>query len=461
MAFTMAELNRIRERYEKAGQGHVLEYYDALSSEKLNEKAFLEQLSSIPVEQLSDYLTKAKAMVNNHSTGNITPFSGSVVSSDDENSEEWKKIGMDAIKKGHVAALVLAGGQGTRLGYNGPKGCFNIGLPSKKTLFQLLSERILKLQSDTEGELSLYVMTSPLNHDETVSFFEKHNYFGIVVKFFPQGMLPCLNDEDGKIILEGKEKVSMAPDGNGGIYTALENTGMLSQMQTAGVKYLHVFSIDNALCRPADPIFMGYCISIQADCGNKVLWKKNAHEKVGVMAEQDGKPCILEYSDLSKEMAESKKDGKLLFGAANICNHFYTLSFIRDKVLPNMANLYHVAHKKIPYFDGKSLVTPTSPNGYKLESFIFDVFPLSEKMAVMNVTRKNEFAPVKNATGADSPESACRMVSDFSKRIMIEAEAKLDGNQNDIICEVSPLTSYAGEGLKEYSGRKISCPFSV
>mmetsp|Transcript_32986 Transcript_32986/g.49831 ORF Transcript_32986/g.49831 Transcript_32986/m.49831 type:complete len:457 (+) Transcript_32986:184-1554(+) len=456
----MAELNRIRERYENAGQGHVLEYYDTLSSDELKKKAFLEQLSSISVEHLSDYLTKAKAMVN-HSTGNITPFSGSVVSSDDENSGEWKKIGMNAIQNGHVAALVLAGGQGTRLGYNGPKGCFNIGLPSKKTLFQLLSERIMKLQSDTEGKLSLYVMTSPLNHDETVSFFEKHNNFGIVVNFFPQGMLPCLNDEDGKIILEGKEKVSMAPDGNGGIYTALENTGMLNQMQAAGVKYLHVFSIDNALCRPADPIFVGYCISVQADCGNKVLWKKNAHEKVGVMAEQDGKPCILEYSDLSKEMAESKKDGKLLFGAANICNHFYTLNFIRDRVLPNMANLYHVAHKKIPYFDGKSLVTPTSPNGYKLESFIFDVFPLSEKMAIMNVTRENEFAPVKNATGSDSPESACRMVSDFSKRMMIEAEAILDGNQNDSICEVSPLTSYAGEGLKEYSGRRISCPFSL
>jgi len=482
----MVDHSDLRKRFEDAKQSHVFDNYDSLGDEE--KLSFDAQLSTIPVENLEGFLTAAKAIVANDSKS-ITPFSGPVVSiaegkEQNENNDvnTWRQVGLQAIKEGKVAALVLAGGQGTRLGFDGPKGCYDIGMPSKKTLFQLLSERILRLQKlasdlSDDGEaaqsikkLCLYIMTSPLNHEETVSFFQSHNNFGIEVYFFPQGMLPCLSESDGKILLEGPGRVAMAPDGNGGIYPALESSGMLAQMETSGVEYLHVFSIDNALCRPADPVFCGYCINVQADCGNKVLWKASAHEKVGVLAEQNGKSCIVEYSDITTDMAELTDDnGKLVFGAANICNHFYTLKFLKEQVLPNMANMYHVARKKIPFYDGSSTVHPTTPNGIKLESFIFDVFPFSKTMAVMNVSRASEFAPVKNASGNDSPESARIMLSTLAKEMVSEAGAKLknvdgdkDENESNFICEVSPLTSYAGEGLSsEYNGKEIICPFSI
>ena len=180
---------------------------------------------------------------------------------------------------------------------------------------------------------------------------------------------------------------------------------MIDDMTNRGTKYIHVFSIDNALTKIADPVFIGHCVSKEADCGNKVVWKTGPHEKVGVLAEKAGKPCIVEYSEITTEMAErTDANGRLVFGAGNICNHFYTLDFLRDKVMPNLGNLYHIARKKIPYYDEttQSTVKPEANNGMKLESFIFDIFPLSERMAVLDALRDQEFAPVKNAPGSPS-----------------------------------------------------------
>ena len=203
-----------------------------------------------------------------------------------------------------------------------------------------------------------------------------------------------------------------------------------------------------------------------ADCGNKVVWKAHAHEKVGVVASRSGKPCIVEYSEISMEMAESTDDaGRLKYGAGNICNHFYSIEFLKDKVLPNMGNMYHIAHKKIPYFDEetKTTITPASNNGIKLETFIFDVFPLSTKMAVFEIGREEEFSPVKNAPGSatDSPDTARAMISQLSKAWMREAGANLVGDVESGVCEVSPLSSYSGEGLGAHSGKDIDCPFSL
>ena len=188
-------------------------------------------------------------------------------------------------------------------------------------------------------------------------------------------------------------------------------------MKDRGVKYLHVFSIDNALVKPVDPVFIGYCLSVNADCGNKVVWKAHAHEQVGVVASRNDKPCIVEYSEITREMAEKidESTGRLAYGAANICNHFYTMDFIRETILPNMGNLYHLAHKKIPYYDpaSRQTVAPDTNNGIKLETFIFDVFPLSQRMAILEVDRSEDFAPVKNKEGSstDSPTTARDMLS--------------------------------------------------
>jgi len=242
--------------------------------------------------------------------------------------------------------------------------------------------------------------------------------------------------------------------------------GVLADMEKRGIKYIHAFGVDNALVKPADPTFVGYCIQQNADCGNKVLWKCSPGEKVGVVATKGGKPCIVEYSDISKEMSEKKgDDGRLAFGAGNICNHFYTLDFLTNVVVPNLGNMYHIARKKIPYYDEstKSTVKPTENNGIKLESFIFDIFPLSKSMAVLDVSREEEFAPVKNPPGtdSDSPDTARRLFSNVAKKWMKDAGAVLTGDVESDLCEVCPMKSFNGEGLEEYSGKEVQCPFSV
>ncbi len=470
----MAMESEIVERYEKAGQGHVFTHLSELSEEEA--AALLLELDEIPVEKLGGFLKAAMEDQQNLSSSNtITPFSKNVGRySDKEEAASVYDMGMKAIRCGQVAALVLAGGQGTRLGFSGPKGMYDIGLPSGRTLFQLISERILKLRQLASGDsenlskLPFYVMTSPINHHETMRYFEESNYFGLPkddVCFFKQGMLPCLTD-DGKIIMETASKVAMAPDGNGGIYPSLYNSGMLADMDRRNVKHLHVFSIDNALTKPADPIFIGYCILQNADCGNKVVWKVGAHEKVGVSAERGGKACVVEYSDITKEMAErTDSQGRLVFGAGNICNHYYTLDFLTNVVLPKVGNMYHIARKKIPYFDGatKTTVDPDENNGIKLESFIFDVFPFSERMAVLDVLREEEFAPVKNAPGSlsDSPDTARTYISELAKRWISNAGATLKDDSQEGICEVAPLTSYGGEGLGDLKGKEVINPFSL
>jgi UDP-N-acetylglucosamine/UDP-N-acetylgalactosamine diphosphorylase len=342
---------------------------------------------------------------------------------------------------------------------------YDIEMPSGRTLFQMIAERILKLKNLTESQsLPFYIMTSPLNHQTTVDYFQQNNYFGLGkdnVIFFQQGMLPCLTD-DGKIIMESANKASMAPDGNGGIYPSLQASGSLQDMERRGVQYVHVFSIDNALVKPADPAFCGYCIHQQADCGNKVVWKAHPHEAVGVVAQRGGRPCIVEYSEISKEMAERTKDGVLVFGAANICNHFYSLSFLRDTILPNMKDMYHIARKKIPYYDSvtKTTVVPDSPNGIKLETFIFDVFGLSRGLAVFEVERSEEFSPVKNQTGTDSSATAREMLSALFQKWLEKAGARLVGD-GESLCEIAPSTSYGGEGLEAFEGKVVQCPFTV
>lgn len=470
---------RVRQKYQEAGQEQVLDHFDQLSeTEKLT---LLEALQGIEVERLASLLESAQNVPTPDST-TIQPFQGAVASlssSDPVVVKEWRTTGMKAIQEGRVAALVLAGGQGTRLGFAGPKGMFDIGLPSHRTLFQLMTERIRKLSllatnNTSTKNIPFYIMTSPLNHKDTVAYFEQNNYFGLgsdTISFFQQGMLPCLTTE-GKIILECAGTVAMAPDGNGGIYPSMQSSGVLDTMTARGIEYLHVFSIDNALVKPVDPIFIGYCISVNADCGNKVVWKAHPHEKVGVVASRgtSGQPCIVEYSEITTEMAEqcNKDTGRLVYGAANICNHFYTLQFIRDSILPNMGSLYHVATKKIPYYDTttKTTITPTTNNGIKLETFIFDVFPLSERMAILDVERSEEFAPVKNESGSatDSPDTARTMLSQLAQKWMMHAGATLVGQHEDAsaVCEISPMTSYAGEGLEKIAkGQEIQCPFSL
>jgi len=488
----MDDMNRkesIFTKFKEAGQEHVFQYWETLSTSQ--QSLLLDQLESIDVHKLADYLHAA----NNKSHDliqTILPFSGTVGKGstlinnehDQEQEVDLYQVGMTAIRQNQVAAVLLAGGQGTRLGYDGPKGMYDIGLPSGSSLFCLIAQRLVKLsqlakashgQDGVDVKIPLYIMTSPMNHDESKLYFESNQYFGLQAEdviFFSQGVLPCLSPE-GKILLEKPYQCSMAPDGNGGIYPAMEKSGVLADMIKRGILHIHAFAIDNSLVKPADPDFIGYCIQTKADCGNKVLWKSDPHEKVGVIAEKDGKPCVVEYSELSKDMAErlvlveqeqteeNLEDGpKLAFGAANICNHYYHIDFLQNEVIPNLGNMFHIACKKIGTWDESKneTITPSDNNGIKLESFIFDVFPLSTSMAIYEVERRHEFAPVKNAPGStsDSPDTAMAMISSLSKEWLEAAGAIFTGDADGIIC-ISPLTSYGGEGLGVYKGKEVNC----
>ncbi|KAL7466954.1 hypothetical protein ACHAXS_007224 [Conticribra weissflogii] len=480
-----ALLASVTARCEATGQSHILTHLSDASIPTSAKLSFLRSVDEIPLEKLPSFLSGALAEEEKLKTADpasappdekIEPFSGTAASTASADAstaqllEQAHRTGLDAIASGRVAALLLAGGQGTRLGYDGPKGMYDLGLPSGRTLFRLMAERLKRLGALTgrgDRAVPFYVMTSPLNHDRTAAYFRQHDDFGLDVAFFPQGTLPAMTD-DGKLILESPTQLAVAPDGNGGIYPAMVRHDVLSDMRKKGIRYVHAFGVDNALVRPADPTFVGYCILQNADCGNKALWKTSPDEKVGVLASKGGRPCIVEYSDMSREMAElrSEKDGRLLFGAGNICNHFYTLDFLEHVVVPNLGNMYHVARKKIPYYceRRKETVKPAENNGIKLESFIFDVFPLSKSMAVLDVRREDEFAPVKNPPGSDvdSPDTARRLFSNVAKKWVMEAGGTLVGDLESDLCEVGPLTSYGGEGLEDLvKGKEVVCPFSL
>lgn len=484
----------LRERYAAHGQEEVFRYVDSgviTGAEDID--ALVAQLRAIDPARINELYSStfsgtATAEASTKEEEVMEPIAsfGSLDTASDGEKDRWFKTGLKAVAEGKVAAVVLSGGQGTRLGFDGPKGMYNIGLPSSKTLFQLQAERIRRVcelaaaaaVSTARGEskssggdvrIPWYIMTSPLNDASTRSFFSKNNFFGLSksdVFFFSQGMLPCMTRE-GKIMLESAGRVAMAPDGNGGIYPALHMTGAVKDMRVRGVEHLHVSSIDNALVRVADPHFIGYCIEKGADCGNKSVMKTQPREKVGVVVKRGGKACVVEYSEMTREACERRdpSTGKLVFGAGNICNHYFSLSFLEDTVIPGMSKMYHVAQKKIPMAEGPKGETrkPAENNGVKLESFIFDVFPLSQNMVLFEASRDDEFAPVKNAPGTatDSPDTAREMISEQAKRWARAAGAKLEERGGEGLCEISPLVSYGGEGLEKRVGEVLTVPFRL
>ncbi|ETW01652.1 hypothetical protein H310_06277 [Aphanomyces invadans] len=459
----------LRHRLEEFKQQHVLHFIDSGKVSRYEAQLLLQDLATIDFYHLKASFERSMHGSDGvDTTGALAPLSEEVASLADSSAadkDKWTHVGMDAIRNGQVAALVLSGGQGTRLGFSGPKGMYNIGLPSGKSLFELFALRLLKLQNESSGIIPWFIMTSMLNHETTVAFFEKNLYFGLKaaqVIFFSQGTLPCLTVE-GKLMLETPSKLSRAPDGNGGIYRALVDSGALTQMETLGVKYLHVFSVDNAICKVADPVFLGYCIAKQADCGNKVVWKSRPEESVGVVAKRGGQYCVVEYSEMDKATSELRHPdtNQLLYGAANICNHFYSLEFLQKCCRGDNMNVYHVAHKKIPYvsLETGQLVAPSSNSGIKLEAFIFDVFQYATAMQVFEVTRDEEFAPVKNAKGnaVDSPDTACELISNAAKKWILAAGGSFDPETSGL-CEVLPTVSYGGEGLKELVFANMKLP---
>ena len=457
----------LRERLEKFGQEHTLHWLDVGKLSAAAAEDLAAQLESLDLARINDAFNSTHVDAGALAERAIEPPEPSslisLASLPPEDRDRFEKIGMEEITSGRAAVVILGGGQGTRLGFDGPKGLYDVGLPSKKSLFQLYAERLVRLQkvaSETAPSkvvVPLFVMTSPLNHATTASFFEANSYFGLEkdhVHFFAQGTLPALTT-DGKIIMTRGSSVSESPDGNGGIYNALAVSGALTTLEEQyGARSVHVFSVDNAICKVCDPAFLGVCVDRDVEVGNKVVWKVAPEEKVGVVARKGGLPAVIEYTELAKENAEATDAaGKLLFGAGNICQHYFTVSFLRRvatayKETPSLIP-YHIAKKKIPFADPAtgSMVAALEPNGIKLEAFIFDSFPLAANSVILEVKREEEFSPVKNAPGSasDSPDTARAMIMALHRRWAVAAGASI--SDHGAAFEVSPLISFSGEGL--------------
>lgn len=364
----------------------------------------------------------------------------------------------------------MAGGQGTRLGVSYPKGMYKVGILSNKSLFQIQAERILKLQelahcqTNKIGKITWYIMTSEHTMEPTKKYFEENGYFGLNkedILMFNQGKLPCF-DFEGKILLGGKSEISMAPDGNGGLYRALRDRGILKDIKRRGVKYLHAHSVDNILVKTADPTFIGYCIKKNADCGAKVVRKTAPDEAVGVVCLVDDLFQVVEYSEITEKTSTLKNPltGLLLFNAGNMCNHFFSTNFL-ERIASHHENdlTLHIAKKKIPYCNQDGLlIKPTTPNGIKIEKFVFDVFKYTKNFVCWEVERDVEFSALKNADDAkkDCPSTAKADLYKLHKKYVEKSGGKVNGEE----IEIAPSISYAGEGLETLvKGKTFQAPF--
>ena len=412
----MEKYEKVKEILKKNNQEQLLVWYDKLD-EKGKEK-LLDQILNVDfnlIKKLYD-LTKKGIEMGNDVIEPVDYVDKSKLSK--EEYEKLEKIGEEIIRDGKLAVLTLAGGQGTRLGYNGPKGTFDIGLDTHESLFELICKPIKEANKKYGITIPWYIMTSHENNEQTVKFFEEHNYFGYPkndIIFFIQGELPMI-DTDGKILVNEQGFLKLAADGHGGVFESILKSEALKDMNDRKIEWLFIGPVDNPLVNMVDPIFVAVAETRKCMAAGKSVVKARPEERVGVFCKRNGKPSVVEYTEISEEMSNKRdENGELVFGESHInCNLFNIkrVNEIADNKLP-----YHEAFKKANYINSKGeLVKADKPNAYKFETFIFDAFQSMESMAIMRVKREEEFAPVKNAEGVDSPETARELYINFHKK---------------------------------------------
>jgi UDP-N-acetylglucosamine/UDP-N-acetylgalactosamine diphosphorylase len=369
------------------------------------------------------------------------------------------ELGAQALSAGEVAVVLVAGGSGTRLGFEGPKGTYPIGPVSAASLFQIHAEKVIATGRRYGKTLPFYIMTSPENHDATVSFFEEHDRFGLEhLRFFVQGQMPAVDRESGKVLLAEKGHVALSPDGHGGTLTALAAPGpdggpsCIDEMRSRGVRTLFYFQVDNPLVEIAAPAFLGYHRQAEADMSFKVIEKLAPDEKLGVVVSVDGRPQVIEYSDLPADLAERREpDGSLELWAGSIAIHLLDLDFV-SRLATTHKLPFHRAIKKVPYVgDSGTVNSPAAPNAVKFEQFIFDALPLARRWALVETSRSKEFEPLKNATGPDSPATVRQRMSDLFGDWLERAGAIVPRRADGSVpfgLEISPLFALDAAELK-------------
>lgn len=379
-------------------------------------KAMMEKNTTEQNEKLTKRLEEIDFSVLEHierketvnERGVFAPLDAVEVSEIEARGTEFKELGLKAIREGKVGAVLLAGGQGTRLGLDRPKGTLNIGVAKELYLFEQLLRNLMDVTDEAGVYVPLYIMTSNINNADTTAFFEEHDYFGYpkdYVKFFVQEMVPAC-DYEGRIYMESQTEVAMSPNGNGGWFSSMVKAGLLSDIKERGIEWINVFAVDNCLQRIADPMFVGATIAYGCESGAKVVRKAAPDERVGVLCTEDGKPSIAEYYEMTEEMSTARKEnGDLKYGFGVILNYLFSekkLEQIADARMP-----IHVVEKKIPYMDvDGTFVKPEQPNGYKFETLVLDMVHMMDDCIPYEVVREREFAPIKNLHGVDSLDSA-------------------------------------------------------
>ncbi len=395
-------LEQAKEKLAKYGQEQVLKYYEELGEEQ--RRALLDQIEATDMS----ILEKCRHREELVKKGVITPLAAMELSEIRENFDSFTATGLEAIRAGKVGAVLLAGGMGTRLGSDAPKGMYNVGITRELYIFQCLINNLMDVVKQAGCWIHLFVMTSDKNREATESFLREHAFFGYngeYVHFFKQEMAAA-TDYEGKIYLEEKGKLSTSPNGNGGWFISLQKSGLLELVKSQGIQWLNVFAVDNVLQRIADPCFVGATIQKGCAVGAKVVRKNAPDEKVGVICLEDGRPSIVEYYDLTKELMETRDEkGDPAYNFGVILNYLFREEDLEHMMASNMP--LHVVEKKIPYLDQDgNLVKPDAPNGYKFENLVLDMIHQLDSCLPFEVERSREFAPIKNKTGIDSVESA-------------------------------------------------------
>jgi UDP-N-acetylglucosamine/UDP-N-acetylgalactosamine diphosphorylase len=455
---TISGLDQARAALGAIGQDHVLRFWDRLSESA--RAALLAQIASLDIAHLPSlvdrYVRSKEAFALPRSVAPAKCYS----LGGPWDRAAYKSKGEALLRAGKIAAFTVAGGQGTRLGFDGPKGAFPGGAVTGKPLFACLADWLTAARQRYGRAVPWYIMTSPLNHDETIALFERHGYFGQKqsdVMFFSQGTLPSLDMKTGKLLLAEVGEIATNPDGHGGSLRALEASGALADMARRGVEHISYVQIDNPLARVVDPVFIGLHASAPDSSGemsSKMVAKSDPAEKVGVFCLCDGKTQVIEYSDLPKDLMEQRDaGGKLKFNAGSIAIHMIGVGFVEgltrggDFALP-----LHRAEKKVPFIDpatGK-LVKPEAANAVKLEAFVFDALPLAKSSIVVETDRIEEFAPIKNAEGNDSPTTCARIQTERAARWLEGAGVKIPRDATgaaQCTLELNPMTAMFGEDL--------------
>ena len=438
-------IKALKTRFVKAGQAHVFDFYEDL--EEQEKSILIKQLRSVNLEvleaQIISHISEVKDDPDSsYNEDTLKPSSYIQLPENGGSMEAWESAqieGERAIRSGRLAAFTVAGGQGTRLGFDGPKGILPVSIISKKSFFEVFADKIMRANQRYDISIPWFIMTSEINHRATIDAFEANNYFGLkkdLVSFFPQSLFPAV-DFDGKIIMEAKNSIARSPNGHGGAFKALVESGAVEKMKKLGVDVISYFQIDNPLIPCIDPIFIGFHLSEKSELSSKMIPKAYPLEKVGTFCEYKGKDIVIEYSDMPKEIQEKvDSNGEILYRSGSVAIHLFDRNFV--EFLGGFSNEdslpYHKAIKKIPYLDRSGInQVPEKENGIKFEMFVFDALAKASKTIIIEGLRNDNFSPVKNTKGVDSLDTCHKDQMEQSIRWLEACGVFLDNKEGKAI----------------------------